>query len=84
MSDKIYSCYINEISIPGYSMYHNIECKKEHGVVIYVNKDLESSEIEVSNSGPEYVLVKVLLNNGKVLLYVICIEALTVHELMTK
>jgi len=45
-------------------MYHNIECKKERGVVIYVNKDLESSVIEVSNSGPEYVFVKVSLTNG--------------------
>jgi len=40
ISDNIHSCYINELSIPGYNMYHNIECKEEHGVVICVNKDL--------------------------------------------
>jgi len=38
-----------------------LNVKKERGAVVYVNKDLESTAIEVSNSGSELVL----LTNGK-------------------
>lgn len=33
---------INELNIPGYTMYHNIQNKGERGVATYVSTDLES------------------------------------------
>ena len=52
--------------------------------MLNVKKDLESAAVEVSNSVPGYVFVKVLLTSGKVSLYVICIEVQIVHEQMMK
>ena len=40
--NKDISYEIQELNIPGYIMYHNIQNKGERGVAIYVSSDLDS------------------------------------------
>ena len=42
---------INELNIPGYTMYHNIQYKGERGVATYVSTDLESIFLKSASGG---------------------------------
>jgi len=55
---------INELNIPGYTMYHNIQNKGERGVATYVSTDLESIFLKSASGGPEFVFIKLELHKG--------------------
>ena len=55
---------IQEFNIPGYSLYCNDIYSSSRGVLIYVDSNLESSEISINSLFNEYVIVKIKGANG--------------------
>ena len=63
--NKDFSYEIQELGIPGYILYHNIQNRGERGVAIYVNSDMDSIFLKSASLGPEFVFIKLDLGKGQ-------------------
>ena len=53
------SVQLSDFSLPGFQMFSNIDDENTRGILIYVKKGIECSQIELHNNFAEYIAIKI-------------------------